>query len=213
MILRGCEVEQKRGSPPLAGNYYDKYNSRNPVVRHLMKGFLKSVDELVLPLTHEVEIITEIGCGEGNLTAHIASLGIGKVVKGCDHSADVISQAKEVHGKNIDFYVRSIYQADDRDMADLIICCEVMEHLERPAAGLERLRAVTGKYCLLSVPNEPLWRVLNVLRLKYLSSLGNTPGHVNHWSCAEFTRLAGRYFEVVAVRKPLPWVMALCRKR
>ncbi len=205
-------MRQETGLPP-AGNFFDKYNSRNPVARHLMRGFLKSVDKLALPLMHEVETITEIGCGEGNLTAHIASLGNGKVIRGCDHSADVISQAKQVHGKNIDFYVRSIYDADGRDKADLIVCCEVLEHLEHPQRGLERLRAVTGKYCLLSVPNEPLWRVLNMLRFKYLSSLGNTPGHVNHWRCAEFVDLAGRYFDVLAVRKPLPWVMALCRKR
>ena len=48
-------------------------------------------------------------------------------------------------------------------------------------------------------------------RAKYVTSLGNTPGHVQHWSSADFLRLVGRYCEIVAVRRPLPWTMVLCR--
>ncbi len=42
---------------------------------------------------------------------------------------------------------------------------------------------------------------------------GNTPGHLQHWSRAGFLRLVADYFEVVEVRTPLPWTMALCRPR
>jgi hypothetical protein len=50
-------------------------------------------------------------------------------------------------------------------------------------------------------------------RLKYVQELGNTPGHLNHWSRRTFVRFLGRGLDVVEVRAPLPWTMALCRAR
>jgi hypothetical protein len=70
---------------------------------------------------------------------------------------------------------------------------------------------VSGRHLLVSVPREPLWRSLNVFRGAYLGALGNTPGHLNHWSRAAFLRLLEDYGHVVAVRSPVPWTMALVR--
>ena len=56
---------------------------------------------------------------------------------------------------------------------DLIICSEVLEHLIKLMKLLKKYR-VTNKYALLSVPREPIWRILNMIRLKYWGSLGNT---------------------------------------
>jgi len=61
------------------------------------------------------------------------------------------------------------------------------------------------------VPREPIWRALNLARGKYVRDLGNTPGHLGHWSRRGFLELLGGRLEVVAVRTPLPWTMALCR--
>jgi hypothetical protein len=40
--------------------------------------------------------------------------------------------------------------------------------------------------------------------------LGNTPGHLNHWTRRGFVSFLESRFEVVSVRTPLPWTMALC---
>ena len=45
------------------GNTYDKYGSRNPVVRYLMKGYEESLNEMVDFV--KPESIHEVGCGEG----------------------------------------------------------------------------------------------------------------------------------------------------
>jgi hypothetical protein len=70
---------------------------------------------------------------------------------------------------------------------------------------------VARRHLLVSVPREPLWRVLNVARGAYLRELGNTPGHVNHWSRHGFVRLLERHGEVVEARSPFPWTMVLVR--
>jgi 2-polyprenyl-3-methyl-5-hydroxy-6-metoxy-1,4-benzoquinol methylase len=93
------------------------------------------------------------------------------------------------------------------------MCLEVLEHLENPDRGLEELVRVCRGHLVVSVPREPLWRLLNMARLKYLPRLGNTPGHVNHWSTRSFVRWLARQAEVEAVRTPWPWTIVLARPR
>ena len=45
------------------GNHYDKYNSKNPIVKRIMKGFHDSLESMV-EQAHPASI-HEVGCGEG----------------------------------------------------------------------------------------------------------------------------------------------------
>jgi hypothetical protein len=47
----------------------------------------------------------------------------------------------------------------------------------------------------------------NLARGKYVTALGNTPGHVNHWSKRRFAALVGSRFTVRSVATPFPWTM------
>ena len=93
------------------------------------------------------------------------------------------------------------------------MCCEVLEHLPDPDAGLATIARLANPWAIVSVPREPLWRALNVARFKYLGELGNTPGHLNHWSRRSFITFLEGQLEVTEVTAPLPWTMALCRSR
>lgn len=203
----------KSGEIP-AGNWEDKYNTSNPIARRMVENFLGTVDALLREKTEGVASVLEVGCGEGHLASYIASLGIAPV-KACDFSAQIIAEAERLHGgEGIEFYVKSIYDLEKTcDGCDLLVCCEVLEHLERPEDGLRRLAETAGKYVLLSVPSEPVWRVLNVLRGKYLRGLGNTPGHINHWSPGGFRRLVSEHLQILETRSPFPWTMVLARPR
>jgi 2-polyprenyl-3-methyl-5-hydroxy-6-metoxy-1,4-benzoquinol methylase len=193
------------------GNVYDKYGTRNPVERRLVGGFIASLEELVA--RSGAREAHEVGCGEGELALRLAGRGLR--VRGTDASPEVIEEARrraEVAGTRIDYRAAPIDALDpDRDAAELIVCCEVLEHLPDPADGLARVASLARPWLIVSVPREPLWRALNLARLKYVSALGNTPGHVGHWSRAAFLGLLRSRVEVLAVRSPLPWTMALCR--
>jgi 2-polyprenyl-3-methyl-5-hydroxy-6-metoxy-1,4-benzoquinol methylase len=194
------------------GNAYDKYGSKNPVVRWMMNGFVTALSDLVAMA--KPKSIHEIGCGEGYWVLRWNEQGLN--TRGCDFSNDVIEIAREnAIGRGLPtslFEPRSIYDLNsNQDSADLIVCCEVLEHLENPEAGLEALQRVVKKSLILSVPREPLWCALNLARGKYISCGGNTPGHIQHWSRAKFIRLVSKYFEVIEVRSPLPWTMLFCR--
>ena len=194
------------------GNVYNKYDSKNPIVRFLMKNFNDSLSDFVASVAPKR--IHEIGCGEGFWAIQWNKKGIQAT--GSDFSKKIIEVAK-INAKSHKlspkiFYVRNIYDLKpELDSSELIVCCEVLEHLEKPNLALLSLQSVTENYLILSVPREPIWRMLNIVRGKYLGSFGNTPGHVQHWSCKRFINLVSRYFDVEEVRKPLPWTMLLCK--
>jgi len=196
----------------IAGNVYNKYEAKNPIARWLMQGFLRVVEDLVRQ--SEARDIHEIGCGEGHLSVRIATFS-GGTVRASDFSVQVIEQARRLHADaGIAFKAAAIEDlSPDEDAAELIVCCEVLEHLPDPEKSLEILCSLARPYCLLSVPREPIWRILNMACGKYWHDLGNTPGHLQHWSSSSFLRLVGRYFDVVAVRHPLPWTVVLCRSK
>lgn len=198
----------------VVGNVYNKYRAGNPFVRFIMRSFdesLSTLVEKVSPLS-----IHEVGCGEGYwvLRWHCS----GYSVRGTDFSSSVIDLAKanaRARGINPDlFEALDLYKVEPlRDSADLVICLEVLEHLNQPEDGLRALQRIVKNYVILSVPREPVWRMLNLLRGRYIKNLGNTPGHVNHWSQRRFVELVSRYFDIVEMKAPLPWTVILCRNR
>lgn len=99
-----------------------------------------------------------------------------------------------------------------RACLDLVIMAEVFEHVGGPEAALKEAARVSRKYLLASVPNEPWWRIGNMIRLKYLRNLGNTPEHINHWSARGFARFLSQSFSVLELKKPFLWTFALATK-
>jgi 2-polyprenyl-3-methyl-5-hydroxy-6-metoxy-1,4-benzoquinol methylase len=191
------------------GNTFDKYGSTNPVVRRLMAGFERDLQELL----HRAapESILDVGCGEGVLTARwAAQLGTRPVV-GIDLD-DPKLQAEWAKRRrdNLDFQaMRSEHLPFEENQFDLAAAIEVLEHVPDPEHTVAEMTRVARRHLLVSVPREPLWRALNVARGAYLRDLGNTPGHVNHWTQRSFERLLARHGRVLAVRSPFPWTMLL----
>jgi 2-polyprenyl-3-methyl-5-hydroxy-6-metoxy-1,4-benzoquinol methylase len=195
------------------GNTFDKYGSQNPVVKRLMGGFHDALDELWA--TAAPESVLDVGCGEGVLTAGWAErLGDGRVV-GIDLDDPKLRAEWDKRSRgNLEFRAEEATHlsfADDE--FDLAAAIEVLEHVPEPEATLAEMARVACRHLLVSVPREPLWRGLNVARGAYVRDLGNTPGHVNHWSKRGFVSLLSRYGTVEEARSPFPWTMALVRVR
>ena len=204
------QVEQQTEAVP-TGNTYDKYGSQNPVVKRLMAGFESTLDEL-WELASPTSIL-DVGCGEGVLTEKWAErLGGGRIV-GIDLDDPKLRAEWETRRRpNLEYRVEeatSLSFADGEfDMATAI---EVLEHVPEPERTLAEMARVAQRRLLVSVPREPVWRMTNMARGAYLKDLGNTPGHVNHWSKRSFVSLLSRYGEVEQVRSPFPWTMLLVR--
>jgi SAM-dependent methyltransferase len=203
-------VEQQAEAVP-TGNTYDKYGSQNPVVRKLMEGFEASLDELWEKAAPRS--ILDVGCGEGVLTHKWAErLGDGRIV-GIDLDDPKLKAEWEQRQRpNLEYRVEEAtdlsFGDDEFDMATAI---EVLEHVPEPEKTVSEMARVAERWLLVSVPREPVWRMTNMARGAYLRQLGNTPGHLNHWSKAGFKKLLSRYGTVQEVRSPFPWTMLLVR--
>jgi ubiquinone/menaquinone biosynthesis C-methylase UbiE len=159
------------------------------------------------------ESVLDVGCGEGVLTFQWAQALDGLPVVGLDlPDAELAAEWETRRRSNLRFVAgRAEELPFDFDEFDLVAAIETLEHVTDPERTLSEMARVARRYLLVSVPREPLWRVLNVLRGAYLRELGNTPGHVNHWSSRAFERLLDRYGSPLEVRSPPPWTMALVR--
>ncbi|MDX8436155.1 class I SAM-dependent methyltransferase [Mesorhizobium abyssinicae] len=196
------------------GNTYDKYGTRNLIARRMVQGFEGALTSLVAKV--KPTTVHEVGCGEGYWVMRWLRQAID--ARGTDFSAQIIGMAKDnARGQGMDpgrFAVRSIYEVTpEHDSADLIVCCEVMEHLEEPQRALQALQRIVRSDLIISVPREPLWRVLNLARGKYVSALGNTPGHLQHWSRRGIVSLVSQFFDVTETLSPLPWTMLHCKPK
>lgn len=196
------------------GNVYDKYGSNNPLIRWLMRGYEESLNQLISMASPKT--IHDVGCGEGYWVIRWNQMGFA--ASGSDFSSKVIEIARDnarAEGLSRElFFIKNIYDLQKpSDSADLLACCEVLEHLEKPKLAIEALHRAARDYVLISVPREPLWRLLNISRGKYLADWGNPPGHLQHWSSNAIVELVQTYFEVVAIRRPIPWTMVLARPR
>ncbi|MCW3066007.1 MAG: methyltransferase protein [Solirubrobacterales bacterium] len=193
------------------GNTYDKYGSTNPVVRKLMAGFERSLDELLGRAAPKT--ILDVGCGEGVLVEQWADRpGVERIV-GIDLDDEGLqAEWAKRQRPNLEYKVMPAenlpFAEDEFELASAI---EVLEHVPDPAHTVAEMARVSGGHLLVSVPREPLWRGLNMARGAYLRELGNTPGHVNHWSKRSFVRLLSRHGEVLEARSPFPWTMLLVR--
>ena len=174
------------------GNFYDKYNTKNPIERMLMTNFFKKVAKLMkLTGLPDGTPILEAGCGEGHFTAFIRECFPSSPINAFDISKDIVKVAasSDIAGE-VEFHVGDIYQITEADSSRKLICVsEVLEHIEKPAEALKELERVSSKYVLVTVPNEPIWRILNMVRGAYLKDFGNTPGHIQHWNKHQLIKL------------------------
>ena len=193
------------------GNTFDKYGSTNPVVRRLMSAFERTLDQLFEQ--SDPTSVLDVGCGEGVLVHQWAQrLGDRRVV-GIDLQEESIQAGwAERQAPNLDYQVMHAenlpFAENEFDLASAI---EVLEHVPDPEHTLAEMARCAERHLLVSVPREPLWRMLNMARGAYWPALGNTPGHLNHWSRRSFVRLLSSYGQVAEVRSPFPWTMLLVR--
>jgi 2-polyprenyl-3-methyl-5-hydroxy-6-metoxy-1,4-benzoquinol methylase len=195
----------------VTGNTYDKYGSSNPVVRRLMSAFERTLDELMMRA--DPQSLLDVGCGEGVLVHRWALSLPGRRLVGIDLEEESIQAGwARRQAPNLEYRTMPAedlpFAADEFDLATAI---EVLEHVPDPERTLAEMARCAGRHLLVSVPREPLWRMLNMARGAYLPQLGNTPGHLNHWSRRSFVRLLARHGEVVEIRSPFPWTMLLVR--
>ncbi len=191
------------------GHHFDKYRSGNPFIRLLVGGYLDAVTAFVREA--EPESVVDVGCGEGYVMRHLKGAGVKAHFTGFDVSYRILEGDARPRNRGGAFACASAsaLPVDDSSF-DLVLLCEVLEHLSDPDGALIEARRVSRRFVLVTVPNEPYWRIANVLRLRYLSDFGNTPGHIHHYTKKKLEELLMGHFRRVRMMCSTIWIIALC---
>lgn len=189
------------------GNYYNKYTSNNLIVKLLMKKYKRSFQNYLKQI--KPTNILEIGSGEGYIIKYVKEIYPDANL----FASDIDWQFVKLSAKNSSRTNWIVCIGENlpfqENIFDLIIACEVLEHVSHPEILLREFQRVGNEWIIMSVPNEPWWRILNLLRLRYIKSLGNTPGHIQHWSLGNFSKLVKNYIHIHDIRSVFPWTFTL----
>lgn len=182
----------------------------------LLNGYFGAVEQLVGKANIKEGNALEIGCGAGFSTKRLNKMLPGGVkLEASEYVQQLLPEARKLN-PGMRIIAESIYELKRKDRSlDLVFLLEVLEHLDYPEVALKEISRVIkpGGYLILGVPREPLWRMLNMARLRYLRDFGNTTGHLNHWSKRSLIKhVRENFYDVVEVRSPLPWTLVLARK-
>lgn len=185
-----------------------KYRARNPVQRALIRRFVTRVHALFLE-AGPVESVLEVGVGEGFLSGYLSEKLPEKRFTGVDVKEEDLDRLRAKFPR-IATHAASIYDVGQVPGSyDLVICAEVLEHVDDPDRALSALVALRPKHLLVTVPHEPWFLLSNLLRGKNLTRLGNDPEHVQLFTAGRFSRLLRRHLTIERSTQSYPWLLAL----
>lgn len=189
-----------------------KYRAKNPIKRRLIARFVDKVTELF----HEggaPRSVLEIGVGEGFLSGHLSGIHPKTKFSGVDIQASDLELLRAKFPQ-IEAHQGSVYDLSTLPGGyDLILCAEVLEHLERPGDALDQIVKLQPERVLLTVPHEPWFMLSNLAMGKNISRFGNDVEHCNHFTVASFRKLLETRFELTTVTTSYPWILASGKPR
>lgn len=187
-----------------------KYLTLNPIKKKLTNQFLEDIHFYIKQLNPRT--ILDIGCGEGFVDQFLIQRSPHCQIRGIDISLESIQLAQKRTPK-LDIQQGNAYNLPFKDNTfDLTIATEVLEHLNNPEKAIMEARRVSKKYCLFSVPSEPLFSLLSLLSGSHISRLGRHPNHINFWSKKSFQNLIQNYFAKLMVHTSTIWTIAIGEK-
>jgi SAM-dependent methyltransferase len=189
-----------------------KYSNKNPVQRLVLDRFFDAVVREIRTLRPRSTL--DFGCGEGLFLQKLKDRGL--VLDGfcgIDLRADALEHARNLHPEYRFECVDLLRWNRPAASFDLVIASEVLEHMPEPASVLARLTHFSRQHLLLTVPWEPWFRLMNLLRGRDIGRLGNHPEHVNLWSFSGFCRFLESHVRIVRAYTVFPFTVVVAATR
>lgn len=189
-----------------------KYRERSPLKRALLRRFVERFHSLFLR-ANPVASVLEVGMGEGFLSGYLSERFPHVHFEGIDQDREALARAAALFPRIV------VRPGDAHDLRaarrsfDLVLCCEVLEHVGDPERALAEIAAVARRHAIFTVPHEPFFRLSNLLRGRNVRRFGNDVDHHHHWGKASFRKLLSRHFEIVELTASYPFLLALVAPR
>lgn len=189
------------------GSNLFKYTNPNVIHRFVLNRFFDSVYSEINRIAPKD--LLDFGCGEGLFLRAMKDRGLPSNYKitGIDIREEALAKARQLC-PDVLFENRDLFNVDpQKRQFELVMAIEVLEHLDEPMRYLEHLVLLSRKYLLITVPHEPWFRLLNLLRGRYLAGFGNHPEHVKHWNVKSLGQFVDRCVVVERLYGAFPWVV------
>ena len=172
-----------------------KYENKNPIQRFVLGRFFDAVAKEIRAI--DPDKVLDFGTGEGYFLEQLEKRDLKfKSLVGIDLREDALNRARSIYS-TYEFIKVDLFDWDiEHNSFDLVIASEVLEHLNDPARFLERLSLLSRGHLLLTVPLEPWFRLMNLLRFRNIRRFGNHPEHINHWGYGKFMKFVSTYVNI-----------------
>ena len=142
-VMSKEDVERFNDSFAREHDINDYYARSGFVIGFIEKRRLKIIKRLMD--AKPGERILEVGCGEGRLATELLARGAKRPERFV--ATDVSLERRDAAADAaIDFREASVYELPfERDAFDLVVCCEVLEHLEDPRRALREIGRVARR--------------------------------------------------------------------
>lgn len=169
-----------------------KHTASNWLYRKHLESFFEKLFEMVSKT--ECESLLDAGCGEGFVVDFLAERLPDIKITGVDVSEKAIAYANQHFGEKARFRTGSVYKLPFSDKSfDLVLCSEVLEHLDDPNKAVNELKRVARNHVIITVPHEPYFQWLN--NLGQLIGVSDDPEHVNFWTSSTFQAFIRAHFD------------------
>lgn len=113
-------------------------------------------------LPTDYDVVLEVGCGEGAFRGQLTK---ARVVWGIELNKAASARAQVHYDRVLVGGADALVNELPENFFDLVICNDILEHLENPYGFLARLRnkMKPGSYVVASIPNVRYWK--NLVRL------------------------------------------------
>src|SRR6266446_5557037 len=132
--------------------------NNSPAPRHrrrIINHFLKSCHE-------NIQSVADVGCGNGRLLEEIEELFPDiQSLAGYDISPEVIERNKQLNkspGKK-EFYTLNLPEDNLLSSYDVVICSEVLEHIDDWQSALEKILNASKRYIIITVPSGKIFPI------------------------------------------------------
>ena len=156
-----------------------EYLDKNPSL-HVEHSAWKAGLILEMLSAHQIQPATvcEVGCGAGEILAHLSRALPAACCTGYDIAPDCVKLWEGRRGERLEFHCADLL-ALDRPPFDVALAIDVVEHIEDCFAFLRRLKE-KGAYKMLHIPLE--MNMLALLRERELPAVRGHVGHLHYFS-------------------------------
>ena len=167
-----------------------------------IQNVLKTLKEL------NPKSILDIGCGTGYIIKKIEN-SLDVEIVGCDINTNRLSIASKVFGRKL--VTADITKLPFKNSSfDAVIAVEIIEPLNDIDAAISEIKRVSKNYVIITVPNEPFFKLANFLRGKNIKTFGNIPDHIHQFNKHSLEKALLKHFSNVQVKNNVIfWIMAI----